>query len=102
MINTSGIKMSERPPIDVFDELSSPIRFILYIKKHPKANITEIIKGTTAGQRALYTSKEFCKQNDLLDITVKTTIPYGPQYTLSEKGKKVADLLEELQRILNL
>ncbi|MCW4018065.1 MAG: hypothetical protein NWF00_05235 [Candidatus Bathyarchaeota archaeon] len=92
--------MSQLTPTDHFDELTAIVRFLLYIKRHPKSGITEIIKGTPAGQRAIYSAKEYAQENKLIDITMKTTIPYGPQYSLSDKGKKVASYLEEIQKLL--
>jgi hypothetical protein len=94
-------KMPELTPIDRFDELTAIIRFLLYLKRHPNAGITEIINGTPAGQRAIYSAKDYAQENQLIDITLKTTIPYGPQYSLSEKGKKITAYLEEIQKILN-
>ncbi|MCL5876404.1 MAG: hypothetical protein M1540_01155 [Candidatus Bathyarchaeota archaeon] len=92
--------MSTLTPTDCFDELTAIVRFILYLKKHPKAGITEIIKGTPAGQRAIYSAKDYAEKNKLIDITMKTTSPYGPQYSLSDKGKKVASYIEEIQKLL--
>jgi len=93
--------MSQLTPTDRFDELTAIVRFLLYLKKHPKAGITEIIKGTPAGQRAIYSAKNYAQQNKLIDITMKTESPYGPIYSLNEKGKKVAEHLESLQKILD-
>jgi hypothetical protein len=92
--------MSELKPIDAFDELTAVIRFLLYIKRHPKCNITDIIEGTPAGQRAIYSAKKFSEKNQLLTITMKTTLPYGPMYTLSTKGEKLAEYLEAIQKSL--
>lgn len=93
-------KMSELTPTDRFDELTAIVRFLLYVKKHPKAGITEIIKGTPAGQRAIYSAKDYAQENKLIDITMKTESPYGPMYSLNEKGKRVAEYLEEIQKLL--
>jgi predicted transcriptional regulator len=92
--------MSQLTPTDSFDELTAIVRFLLYVKSHPKAGITEIIKGTPAGQRAIYSAKDYAEKNKLIETTLKTTSPYGPQYSLTEKGKKVAVYLEEIQKLL--
>ncbi|MCL4429498.1 MAG: hypothetical protein M1540_07050 [Candidatus Bathyarchaeota archaeon] len=92
--------MSKLPPTERFDELTAILRFLLYIKRHPKCNVTDIIKGTTAGQRAIYSAKKYAQENQLIEITMKTTLPYGPMYTLSDKGEKVAKYLEEIQKLL--
>ncbi|MGD6852897.1 MAG: hypothetical protein ACQCN6_12635 [Candidatus Bathyarchaeia archaeon] len=92
--------MIQPAPTDHFDELTAIIRFLLYLKKHPNAGISEIINGTPAGQRAIYSAKDYAQKNRLIEITMKTTSPYGPQYSLSDKGKKVATYLEEIQKLL--
>jgi hypothetical protein len=92
--------MSELTPTERFDELTAIVRFLLYIKRNPKCNITDIINGTTAGQRAIYSAKKFAQENQLIEITMKTTLPYGPMYTLSDKGKKVVEYLVEIQKLL--
>ncbi|XHH07933.1 MAG: hypothetical protein ACFCUE_10185 [Candidatus Bathyarchaeia archaeon] len=92
--------MSELTPTECFDELTAIVRFLLYIKRHPKCNITDIIKGTTAGQRAIYSAKKYAQKNQLIEIAMKTTLPYGPMYSLNERGKRVAEYLEEIQKII--
>ncbi len=92
--------MPELTPTERFDELTAIIRFLLYIKRHPKCNVTDIIKGTTAGQRAIYSAKKYAQTNQLIEITMKTTLPYGPMYSLSAKGEKVAAYLEEIHKTL--
>ncbi len=92
--------MPQLTPTDRFDELTAIVRFLLYLKKHPNSGITEIINGTPAGQRAIYSAKDYAQKNKLIDITMKTISPYGPQYVLSDRGKKVAAYLEEIQKLL--
>jgi hypothetical protein len=93
-------KMSQPTPTDRFDELTAIVRFLLYLKKHPKSGISEIIKGTPAGQRAIYSAKDYAQENKLIEIAFKTESPYGPQYSLSDKGRKVASFIEEIQKLL--
>jgi hypothetical protein len=93
--------MPQLTPTERFDELTAIIRFLLYIKRHPNTGITDIIKGAQAGQRAIYSAKKYAQENKLVDITMRTESPYGPIYRLNEKGKTVADHLEEIQKILD-
>jgi hypothetical protein len=48
--------------LDRFDESSAVIRVILFLKKHPKSNISTIIHNVTAGQRAVYSAKAFLEK----------------------------------------
>lgn len=87
-------------PLDNFDELTAVIRVILFLKKHPKANISTIISNVTAGQRAVYSAKKYLQDNSLLEIETKTTLPYNDIFSLNEDGQKIAEHLEEIQKIL--
>jgi|WetSurMetagenome_2_1015567.scaffolds.fasta_scaffold397661_2 hypothetical protein len=87
-------------PIDRFDESKAVTRVILFLKKHPKSNISTIINNVTAGQRAVYSAKKFLEENKLLDIEINKTLPYNAIFSLNEKGQKIADHLEEIQKLL--
>ena len=87
-------------PFDSFDETRAGARVILFLKKHPKSNISAIISNVTAGQRAVYSAKKFLEANNLLDIEVNKTLPYNAIFSLNAKGQKVAEHLEEIQKIL--
>jgi predicted transcriptional regulator len=88
------------PPLDRFDELSAVIRVVLFLKKHPKSNISTIINNVTAGQRAVYSAKKYLQDNNLLEIETKTTLPYNDIYSLNTRGQKIGEYLEEMQKIL--
>jgi hypothetical protein len=96
-----GVKMSS-PLLDRFDELSAVARVILFLKKHPKSNISTIINGVTAGQRAVYSAKKFLQDNNLLEIETKTTLPYNDIFSLNERGQKIAEHIVEIQKLLDI
>lgn len=83
--------------IDEFDELTAVIRLILFLYKQPNSKTTKILKSSTAGQRAFYSAKQFLDENRLLKVDMSTG---DPLYSLSEKGKKVAEHLAEIEKIL--
>ena len=87
-------------PLDRFDELSAVVRVILFLKKHPKSNISTIINNVTAGQRAVYSAKKFLEENNLLEIEINTTLPYNALFSLNERGQKIGVHLEEIQKLL--
>ncbi len=83
--------------MDEFDELTAVNRLILYLYKHPNSKTTKILKNSTAGQKAFYSAKQFLHQNGLLQTDMTTGAPI---YSLSEKGQKIAEHLEEIQKLL--
>ncbi len=87
-------------PVDRFDELTAVIRVILFLKKHPKSNISTIINNVTAGQKAVYSAKKYLQDNNLLEIETITTFPYNDIFSLNEHGQKIAEHLEDVQKLL--
>ena len=83
--------------IDEFDELTAVIRLILFLYKHPNSKTTKILKSSAAGQKAFYSAKQFLDENGLLDVDMSTG---APLYSLSLKGKKMAEHLVEVEKIL--
>ncbi len=82
---------------DEFDELTAVNRLILYLYKHPNSKTTKILKSSASGQRAFYSAKQFLDENGLLDIDMSSG---APKYSLSDRGKKVAEHLAEIEKIL--
>jgi predicted transcriptional regulator len=83
--------------IDEFDELTAINRLILFLYKHPNSKTTKILKSSAAGQKAFYSAKQFLDENKLIEIDMSTGAPI---YSLSEKGKKIAEHLAEIEKIL--
>ena len=94
-LNLQGLKMSVK--IDEFDELTAVIRLILFLYKYPNSKTTKILKSSVAGQRAFYSAKQFLDDNGLLAVDMSSG---ASLYSLSEKGKKVAGHLAEVEKIL--
>jgi hypothetical protein len=86
--------------LDEFDELTAVIRLTIYLYIHPDSNTTRILKSSTAGQKAFYSAKKFLEENGLLEIKIEQNLLYSPLYSLSEKGKKIAEHLIEIEKIL--
>jgi predicted transcriptional regulator len=94
-INLQGLNQPVK--IDEFDELTAVIRLILLLYKNPNSKTTKILKSSVAGQRAFYSAKQFLDDNGLLAVDMSTG---AALYSLSEKGKKVAENLAEIEKIL--
>ena len=86
--------------LDEFDELTAVIRLMLYLYRHPNSNTTKILKSSTAGQKAFYSAKKFLDENGLLETKIQPNLLYNPLYSLTEKGKKIAEHLVEIEKIL--
>jgi predicted transcriptional regulator len=87
--------------INEFDELTAVIRLMIYLYKNPNSNTTRILKSSSAGQKAFYSAKKFLEENGLLEIKVQQNLPYNPLYSLNEKGKKIAEHLVHIEKLLN-
>ena len=85
---------------DEFDELTAVIRLIIYLYNHPGSTTTRILKSSTAGQKAFYSAKKFLEENGLLEVKIEQSLLYSPLYSLSERGKKIAEHLTEIEKIL--
>jgi hypothetical protein len=86
--------------IDELDELTAVIRLMLFLYKHPCSKTTKILKSSNAGQKAFYSAKKFLEENNLLEVTIQPNLPYNPLYSLSDKGRRIADHLFEIEKIL--
>jgi predicted transcriptional regulator len=88
------------PSFATFDDLSATMRVTLFLYKHPNSNISDIMAGTDVGQKAVYSARDFLEQNKLLSSQKKAGLPYNLEYSLNEKGKKIGEHLEEIQKLL--
>ena len=83
-----------------FDKLTASIRVTLYLYKNPKSGMSAIIKNADVDQGSAYAVKDWLEENDLLVIGKKESLPYSPVLSLNEKGKKLAEHLAEIEKIL--
>jgi len=90
-----------RTKLDEFDELTAVIRLAIYLYKNPGSNTTRILKSLSAGQKAFYSAKKFLEENGLLETNTQQNLPLSPLYSLSEKGKRIAKHLIEIEKILD-
>ena len=91
---------SPQNPLARFDKLTSSIRVMLYLYKHPKSGITAIIKNANVDQKAAYAAKNWLDENGLLLVGKKETLPYTPVLSLNEKGRKIGEHLAEIEKLL--
>jgi DNA-binding MarR family transcriptional regulator len=87
-------------PLGQFDKLTASIRVTLYLYKNPKSGMSAIIKNAQVDQGSAYAVKDWLEKNNFLVIGKKETLPYSPVLSLSEKGKKLAEHLMEIEKIV--
>ncbi len=87
-------------PLGQFDKLTASIRVTLYLYKNPKSGMSAIIKNAEVDQSSAYAVKDWLEKNNLLVIGKKETLPYSPVLSLNEKGKKMAEHLIEIEKIV--
>jgi DNA-binding MarR family transcriptional regulator len=87
-------------PLGQFDKLTASVRVTLYIYRNPKSGMSAIIKGADVDQSSAYAVKEWLEKNNLLLTEKKETLPYSPVLSLNDKGKKLAEHLAEIEKII--
>lgn len=80
----------------VIEQTAAP-RILFFLKKNQKASRTELIRNLTASQTAIYNAIEILLKNELIQENRQV---WKIDISLTEKGKKVADWLEELIKLL--
>lgn len=95
-------KKTSKPltPLGQFDKLTASIRVTLYLYKNPRSGISAIIKNAEVDQGSAYAVKDWLEKNNFLDVGKKETLPYSPVLSLNDKGKKLAEHLIEIEKII--
>ena len=63
-------------------------------------NKCNVIKNADVDQRLRIAVKNWLEKNGFLIIGKKETLPYSPVLSLNEKGKKIAEHLMEIEKII--
>jgi len=92
-------------PLVKLDETRAALRVLLFIYEHEGCNITRIIYETPlAGQKAVYTAIRTLLELSLVDEKFevkKGTMKGERKFYLTDKGRKVAELLKAVKDILS-
>jgi len=86
--------------MEKLDYDKATLRVLLFLYKEGGAKITSIIKGVPVGQRAAYTALSTLMGLKLVEEQISKDFPFTRNFILTEKGKKVAEKLAEIQAIL--
>ena len=90
-------------PIKIFEKQSGLIRTLIYLLDNAPINVQAIIDNTDIYPNIMYASMR--KASDLgliLQTTDTSKYPYKNVISLTEKGKKVAEKLKEIEQILEV
>ncbi|RLI99417.1 MAG: hypothetical protein DRP08_07190 [Candidatus Aenigmatarchaeota archaeon] len=81
-------------------EQEGAIEFLLYLYRKEKAKVSEALHDLEVGQSAFYTTLRKLMNAGLIIETRGERFPFPRFFTLSDKGRRVAEHLAEIEKIL--
>ena len=81
-------------------EQTTALRILLHLLKEEKASRTDLRKGIDASIAAIYNALPKLLKLGLINEKGKKKFPFTVEVSLTKKGKKVAEHLLEIERIL--
>jgi len=82
-------------------EQEGAIEFLLYLHKKEKVKVSDALHDLEVGQSALYTALNKLMKAGLITETKSERFPFPRFFTLTDKGRRVAEHLVEISRILS-
>jgi predicted transcriptional regulator len=80
-------------------EQTTAIRILFYLKENKEAKMTELMKQLRSSQHPVYTALHILKELKLIEEEV-TSYPLKRIFTLTGKGRLVAEKLKDIEGIL--
>jgi len=88
-------------PIRVFEKQSGLIRLLIYLVDHEPINIQSVIENTDIYPNIMYASLQKAKKLSLISTkSDRSTYPPRNMISLTDKGRKVAEKLKEIEEVL--
>lgn len=87
-------------PIDELDESRGALRVLLMLHKEGSISRTKLIGNAAMGKQAVYTALRVLHQLGLVEEERRKGFPNVILTRLTEKGRKVANRVWEIERIL--
>jgi DNA-binding MarR family transcriptional regulator len=81
-------------------EQTTALRILVYLLKRGAASRTDLRRDIDASVAAIYNALPKLRKLGLIKEEGKESFPFTIHVSLTEKGKKVAEHLEEIERIL--
>ena len=82
-------------------EQTGSIRIMLFLNKKGAATLTDIKDGVNCSLSAIYNALRKLRDAGLIQEELEQEFPRRRLISLTEKGKKVAEKLEEIERVLS-
>ncbi|MBC7113208.1 MAG: winged helix-turn-helix transcriptional regulator [Candidatus Methanomethyliales bacterium] len=81
-------------------EQKSACRVLVYLLENDSSTISDILNKGDFSQTSLYNALRKLKDADLIQEELEKEFPRRRLISLTEKGKKVAEKLEEIEKLL--
>jgi len=75
-------------------------RILVYLLRKGKASRTDLKNNIDASQQAIYNSLPILKKHELIEETTEASFPRRKLITLTDKGRRVAEYLVGIEKIL--
>jgi len=90
-----------RNPMRILEGQAGNLRFLIYLSNVDEANFQSIVEGLPLTGRSLYSFIDKLKELELIDIrTDRSSYPTRNMIPLTEKGRKVAECLKKIEKLL--
>jgi len=88
-------------PIRVFEKQSGLIRLLIYLVDHEPINVQSVIENTDIYPNIMYASLQKAKKLSLISTKYdRSTYPPRKMISLTDKGRKVAEKLKEIEKLI--
>lgn len=94
--------MIEMRPIDELGETKAALRVLLMLHKGGSISRTELIGNAAMGKQAVYTALRVLQQLGLVEEERRKGFPNTVLTSLTERGRKVAKRVGEIEGILRI
>ncbi|MEM2079418.1 MAG: helix-turn-helix transcriptional regulator [Nitrososphaerota archaeon] len=81
-------------------EQTSACRVLVYLSKNDKCTVSDILNKGDFSQTSLYNALRKLKDAGLIQEELEKEFPRRRLISLTDKGRKVAEKLEEIEQIL--
>lgn len=81
-------------------EQTTALRILLHLHKHGKASRTELRNAINASTAAIYNALPKLKKLQLITEKTQAKFPFTVEVTLTEKGKKIAAYIDQIEKTL--
>lgn len=92
--------MSKIESLSALEKPVGSMKILLYLHRHEKATITKLLKRQNLNQRTTYSALSKLQKEGLIFQEESMGFPLCKYYFLTDKGKVVAEQLDQVASIL--